>query len=394
MSSVSIKAGGAVLAAALLGVPGLAPSQASADPVVPPAGGVLYVSNAGSGDVSSMAIGSRGELKLINRPVKTGGATPRGIALTTNGATAYVVNSDSDQLSVFRVGPQGALLPNPQVFPTGDEPWGATVSPNGRTLYVTNTGDGDDDDTTHGVGTISAYRIGPDGTPSKIGDFKTTADSPKQTVLSPDGRFLYLSYANADETQDSPARPITRYAVLPDGSLGPAQDVAKAEPADYGITVSPDGGLVYVTSNVAQDVRGFRVGKDGSLTPVTQSPISVRDAVGLKVTPDGQHLYVCANFDTTEVPGSGLLGFTIHADGSLTPAAESPTLTEGTSSVAITPDGRDIFSNMQDASQIVASAIGAGGALKPAPGSPFPTGGKRPLSQSLAVRPVPATTPR
>jgi len=31
------------------------------------------------------------------------------------------------------------------------------------------------------------------------------------------------------------------------------------------------------------------------------------------------------------------------------------------------------------------------GTLKQAKGSPFPTGGKRPLSQSLAVRPVPGS---
>ncbi|MBT2226436.1 beta-propeller fold lactonase family protein [Nonomuraea sp. NEAU-A123] len=386
MSSVFMRAGAAVLAAAaLLAVPSPALAQAVAGPVLPPSGGVVYVTNAGSGNVSSLAIGPRATLKLLGKPVSTDGKTPRGIALTPDGATAYVVNSDSDTLSVFRVGAQGALQPNPRIVKTGDEPWGATVSPNGRTLYVTNTGVDD--------ATISAYRIGLDGTPTKLGDFKTTSDHPKQTVLSPDGRFLYLSYADADETADSPPRVITRYTVLPDGTLGPAQDVARAGPANYGITMSPDGGLLYVTSNVAQNVWGFRVGKDGSLKPVPGMPVSVRDPVGLKVTPDGQHLYVCANFDAGSPPG-GLLGFTIHADGSLTPTADSPAPTDGTSAVAITPDGQDIFANIQDTSQVVAFAIESGGTLKQAPGSPFPTGGKHPLSQSVAVRPVPAATPQ
>ncbi len=164
-------------------------------------------------------------------------------------------------------------------------------------------------------------------------------------MLCPDGRFLSLSYADAEETRD---RAITRYPVLPDGSLGAPQDVAKTGPANYGITMSPDGGLLYVTSNVAQDVEGFRVGKDGSLKPVPGLPPTVRDAVGLRVTPDGRHLYVCANFDDTEPPGSGLLGFTIHPDGT----------------------------------------------LKLALGSPFLTGGQHPLSQSLAIRPGPTTTTR
>jgi len=397
MSSVFMRAGPAVLAAALLCVPALAPTRAAADPVLPPSGGVLYVTNAVSGDVSSMAIGPRGELTLMGPPVSTGGCTlertgpgctPRGIAVAPNGATVYVVNSDSSTLAVFRVGARGTLQPNPLILDTGKEPWGATLTADGRTLYVTETGDGTRN------GTISAYHIGLDGTPGPRRAFDTNSDHPKQTVLSPDGRSLYLSYADAEETEESPQRVITRFAVLPDGSLEePGQDVAKVGPASYGITISPDGGLVYATSNIAQNVWGFRVGKDGSLTPVPGLRPFVPDAVGLKVTPDGQHLYVCANFDT-DAPLGGLYGFTIRADGSLTPTADSPVPSFGTSSVVITPDGRDAFANVQDKNLVHAFAIGSGGRLKEAPGSPFKTGGSHPLFQSLAIRPVPANTPQ
>jgi len=382
------RARAAILAAALLGAPALAPAPAGAEPVLPPSG-VLYATNSRSGDVSSLAIGPGATLSpLATSPVSTGGCTPegtgpgctpRGIALAPNGATAYVVNSDSSTLAVFRVGVTGALQPNPRLFKTGKEPWGATIAPNGRTLYVTDTADA----------TVSAFHLAADGTPSRFAAFRTTSDSPKATVLSPDGRFLYLSYANTDETEDSPARPITRYAVLPDGSLGAPQDVAKAGPANFGITMSPDGGLLYVTSNVAQNVQGFRVGQDGSLKPVPGLP-TVPAAVGLRVTPDGRHLYVSANIDPGE-PLGGLYGFRIRADGSLAPTDDSPARTAGTSSVAITPDGRDVFANIQDDSAIEAFTIGFEGTLKQAKGSPFPTGGKRPLSQSLAVRPVPGS---
>ncbi|MEU4231235.1 beta-propeller fold lactonase family protein [Nonomuraea sp. NPDC026600] len=385
----SMRVGGAVLAAAaLLAVPspGLA---TAAGPVLPPSGGVVYVTNARSGNVSSLAIGPRAVLTPIGKPVSTGGDFPRGIALTPNGATAYVVNSDSDELSVFRVGARGALQPDPQIFKTGDEPWGATVSPNGRTLYVTNTGDA----------TISAFDIGLNGTPGNRRDFRTTSNFPKQTVLSPDGRFLYLSYADGDATTDSPPQVVTRFAVRFDGSLGPAQDVAKVGPADYAIAISPDGAFVYVASSVTLNVWGFRRGTDGSLTPVPGSPFPAPTGpVGLKVTPDGQHLYVASNDPDIDSPPGGLLGFTILADGSLRPTADSPAPTPDhalVDAVAITPDGRNVFAAIRDTSQVVAFEIGTGGALKEAPGSPFPTGGERPLSQSIAVRPVPGPfTPR
>jgi 6-phosphogluconolactonase (cycloisomerase 2 family) len=232
--------------------------------------------------------------------------------------------------------------------------------------------------------------------PRRFGVFPTTSDHPKQLVLSPDGRFLYLTYADADETADSPARPVTRYAVSPDGSLGPARDVARVGPADFGIAISPDGGLVYVTSNAGRSVWGFRRGADGSLTPVPRSPFAVPDPVGLKVTPDGRHLYVAGSDEILGSPPGGLLGFTIRADGSLTPTADSPGPTPGTAEVdgvAITPDGRDVFAGIRDTSQVVAFEIGAGGTLTQAPGSPFATGGRSPLLQSIAVRPVPVPVP-
>lgn len=391
MLSVPMKAAGAVLAAvALLAVPSPALAQdAAAGPALPPSGGVVYVTNAISGDVSSLAIGPGAALTSLGKPVSTGGEFPRGIALTPNGATAYVVNSDSDTLSVFGVGAQGALQPDPQIVKTGDEPWGATVAPNGRALYVTNTADA----------TISAYRIGLHGTPIKLGDFPATSDHPKQTVLSPDGRFLYLSYADFEETADSPPRVVTRFAVRLDGTLGPAQDVAKVGQADYAIAISPDGGLLYVASSGAQNVWGFRRGTDGSLTPVPGSPFPAPDLpVGLKVTPDGRHLYVGSNSADTDSPPGGLLGFTILADGSLKPTADSPVPTPDhavVEAVAITPDGRDVFAAIRDTSQVAAFKIGSSGVLKEAPGSPFSTGGKSPLNQSIAVRPVPAPiTPR
>ncbi|MFD0687824.1 lactonase family protein [Actinomadura fibrosa] len=381
------RAGGAVLAAAALlaaAVPAATPvaAQAAAGPIVPPTS-TLYVTNAVSGDVSSLAIGPGGALTPAGKPVSTGGQLPRGIAVPPNGATAYVVNSDSDTLSVFRVGVRGALQPDPRVVQTGDEPWGATVSPDGRTLYVTNTADA----------TISAYRLGTDGTPTRIGDFRTTSDHPKQTVLSPDGRFLYLVYADVDETAESPARVITRFAVRADGTLGPGEDVAKVGQASFGIAISPNGAFVYVTSNLRDEVWGYRRASDGSLAPVPGSPFAAPEApVGLKVTPDGQHLYVGANDSDTDSPPGGVLGYTIAADGSLTPAAGSPAPTPGHSevaAVAVAPDGRSVFAAIRDTSQVSAFAIGAGGALKEAPGSPFATGGERPLSQSLAVRTVP-----
>ncbi|MEV6036518.1 beta-propeller fold lactonase family protein [Nonomuraea sp. NPDC052116] len=86
-------------------------------------------------------------------------------------------------------------------------------------------------------------------------------------------------------------------------------------------------------------------------------------------------------------------GFRRGADGSLRPTADSPVRTPDhaeVAAVAITPDGRDVFAAVRDTNQVAAFEIGSGGTLKEATGSPFLTGGERPLSQSIVVRPVPA----
>ena len=124
-----------------------------------PNGQFLYVTNGASNTVTAFQVATSGLLTLVPpagsnpNPVSTGGATPNGIAVASNGAYLYIANGEGN-VSAFAIGSNGLLTlvpasgtaPNPT--PAGSNPAAVTISQDGQFLYVANRG-----------GNISAYTI-------------------------------------------------------------------------------------------------------------------------------------------------------------------------------------------------------------------------------------------
>lgn len=72
---------------------------------------------------------------LVGAPVKTGGqgVKPMGIALSPDGARAYVTNGREGSIAVIDVASQRLERSIPDV---GARPWGIAITSDGRTLYV------------------------------------------------------------------------------------------------------------------------------------------------------------------------------------------------------------------------------------------------------------------
>ena len=67
------------------------------------------------------------------------GDTPRGVAVSPDGMSAYVTNQDSDSISQYDVLPGGRLTPkSPPTVAAGDGPQQLAVRLNGTNVYVTN----------------------------------------------------------------------------------------------------------------------------------------------------------------------------------------------------------------------------------------------------------------
>ncbi|MDQ6777550.1 MAG: lactonase family protein, partial [Actinomycetota bacterium] len=106
------------------------------------AAGSAYVTNGQSADVSQYAIGAGGMLSSLTPATVATGGSPSGVAVSPDGKSAYVANSNGSTVSQFTIDPvSGALTPKtPATVATGLSPSGVAVSPDGKSAYVANAG--------------------------------------------------------------------------------------------------------------------------------------------------------------------------------------------------------------------------------------------------------------
>jgi DNA-binding beta-propeller fold protein YncE len=346
----------------------------------------LYVTHRDSSNIAVVGVDRTGSSKLIppsaGPPPAATGAGPRGIVFTPDGSNAYVVNSAANTISAYTVGEGGALRPLSTVPTRGRLPIGIAIAPNGRSLYVTNLFSG----------TLSAFAIKADGRLTHLGaPIQDVAKNSRGLAVSADGRFLFVGHGFPN---NSVTPVVTTFAIGRDGSLRAVGRPVASGGGGTGMVVSPDGRFLYVTSTSADAVFGYRIGRAGGLHPLPDSPFPVADfPEGSAITPDGRHLYVTSPGPRAH-PGNSVSAFTVGADGALAPVAGSPfTAGRRPVGIAVTPDGHSLYAANHDSSTISAFAIAPTGALREIPGSPVPSGGLRPAFQSIAVLPSPGPPP-
>ena len=102
---------------------------------VSPDGQSLYVANSYSGEgvngtISQYNIGPGGKLSPKSPATVAAGRGPSGLAMTPNGKSMYVANTDGNDLWQYNVGAGGKLSPkSPARVATGKWPVGVAVSP-------------------------------------------------------------------------------------------------------------------------------------------------------------------------------------------------------------------------------------------------------------------------
>ena len=77
--------------------------------VVTPNGRYAYVTNTGSGTISSYAVQKSGKVALVQAVAATPGAGPIDAAIAPTGRALFVLNSGSQTISSFSVGKDGSL---------------------------------------------------------------------------------------------------------------------------------------------------------------------------------------------------------------------------------------------------------------------------------------------
>ncbi|GAA2211743.1 hypothetical protein GCM10009850_072030 [Nonomuraea monospora] len=359
---------------------------------------VVYVSNSESTSISRFVV----DLSS-GRPVLTGDPVPAGpgvrqMALTPDARLAYASNAGEDEpgtISAYAVGPRGRLTPLPNGADTvetgGDTPLGIVVTPSGRHLYVAHVFSK----------SVAGFTIAPDGRlrPLPGSPTETSVANPRGLAVTPDGRFLYVGHGDPGPDRLNSVGAISTFAIKGDGTLTEIKPPIRVGRFCGAMTISPDGRRIYLTCSDTSQVHGFAIGSDGTLTALPRSPYDVPTfPEGITTSPDGRFVYVAspAAGGGGTPPGDGAVsGFSVGADGSLTPVKGSPVPAGlGPVGIVILPDGRFLYASTDlpgvtegPTGGLSAFGIGPGGTMRPLSDEPFPTGGSEPAYNSAAVLP-------
>jgi 6-phosphogluconolactonase (cycloisomerase 2 family) len=344
-------------------------------------------------------MGMRRKLRLVRRiaprRLLLGAATVAVLLAPASPAQAasyvYVTNpgvypyDGEGSISQYRVGSGGKLVPlSPATIPAGSAPTDVAVSPDGRSVYVTNPGPVPRD----AAGTVSQYDVGTDGrlTPKTPTGVPAGVGSGALAVSS-DGKSLYVTNS-ADDT-------ISQYDIGATGRLSPKTPATvDAVGGPRNVAINPNGTGVYVGAtppgspaaggNLYQydvDARGRLSPKSPALSDRLQYPLS------LALRPNGKNLYESANY---EHGGTYVIQYVIDAEGRLAPGPQTDFVYHTNArDLAVSPNGRSVYvgaPQWDDAPQtpgdLLQYDIGANGRLSPK--NPF-AAGNDPNADAVAV---------
>lgn len=178
---------------------------------------------------------------------------------------------------------------------------------------------------------ISVFTIREDGSLSPVaGSPFLTGDGPSDMVLHPSGDWLYVKNFSIGV--------ITVYQVAADGVLTLQQTVYAGFPGE--MEVHPDGDYLY-SADIVSGVRGFAIAADGTLSELTDSPFTYtsRRPIDVEIDSTGSRLWV---LDLDE----GLAVFDITATGELILTVDPPVLLSGFSrAFVLTGDDAHIYTS-------------------------------------------------
>ena len=298
---------------------------------------------------------------------------PVALAADSVGAYLYTIGGSggADNVTALSIAASnGAIaIAAGSPVPTGIDPYGVAVSPNGNFVYVANNNDN----------TVSVYSSS-GGTLRQVGlPVASGGNNPQGLVFNPAGTYLYVLNSGSDS--------ITTFAADPGtGTLTPVGSPVATGVTPYGVqtSVTPGGTFLYVANYGSNSVSAYSLGSDGLPSPIAGSPFAAGSRpFAVTVNPAGTFAYVANEADNT------VSTYSIDPTyGTLTPVG-SPTPTgAGTKpeGVVVDPSGQYLYVSAYNTDAIEQFAINAGtGALTLVSATAATTpGNPRPL---VAVRP-------
>ncbi len=275
----------------------------------------LFASNTYSGDVASLHIELDGSLSFApGSPYTTVGRSPAANIPSANGRWLFVAE-DSREISTFDIHSDGTLSLRPDTFAIAGQPFNLKVTPDNRWLLVAYAGaptfvhvlaidpdGGLKEHTTlpHGNSGVTAISVSPNNEfvfatdwgdtgifvhrpgswqPVSGSPFRNQAIDPVDSVISPDGQFLFIANRNSHN--------VSGFRIDAEGALINVPDAPfSVDNSPNAISVSKSG-IVYVGNARTFSISAFQIASNGSLVPLHASkklPVTGSWLIGLAVT--------------------------------------------------------------------------------------------------------------
>jgi 6-phosphogluconolactonase len=266
----------------------------------------LFAVNAGSNDLSAFRIRPDG-LTLVDR-VGSGGVQP--ISLTVSGNLLYALNAGSGpapgSISGFRILRDGSL----SAIPGSTRPLSAAAvgpaqiqfDPNGSVLVVTEKA----------TNTISTYVVDRDGTASGPFAQPSNGSTPFGFAFDKRGHLI------VSEAFGGAASALSSYDVSREGELdtiSPSVFAAQEQAACW-VVVTGKGRFAYTTNTGTGSISGYAIGRDGSLSLLDadgRTAVTGGAPIDAALSRNSRFLYVLnSSLNRIDV-------FRVESDGGLTP---------------------------------------------------------------------------
>jgi 6-phosphogluconolactonase len=326
---------------------------------VPPSTVFVMTNDAGNNEILTYQQDPSGEFVVRSR-TRTGGRGSGGstdplqsqgsLTLSQDHSLLFAVNSGSGTVSSFHLVNGLPVLidhePTDGAFPVA-------VAEHNGTIYVLNAG---------GNGAIVAFRVDGPGRlheiPDSIVPLTAPNDGASSISISPDGSTLVVIEKGPNNIDTFPIRP--------DGTLGAVVVNHSVTPGVFAAIFAPSGVLL-VSENQPNGIdvsstSSYNIHADGKIQAISQSVPSFGDGnCWNAITPNGKFVYV------NNAATSTIAGFSVDANGSLTPIAGTILATEPKGAanldMSISGDGKLLFSLNSGLGNVSVYQINANGTL-------------------------------
>jgi YVTN family beta-propeller protein len=185
-------------------------------------------------------------IPTVQTPAITVGNAPTSIAITPDGASAYVTNYGSNTVSRINLSTDTVMYH----IAVGINPVSIAISPNGEFAYVANYRDGNQSNTFVSRINLATREVGEIRHSSIIG--------PRFVLFSPDGSEAYVSNQNGNSIQVIRTSDDTVQHVIP--VPADAQDMALSSDGGKLYVSHPSGGMVSIINLATRSVAGSITG--------------------------------------------------------------------------------------------------------------------------------------